>query len=122
MIEFVKTKNKKSFVFDGGTIENSNNVLRGTFIILFANKIIRINKRGEENISYEYTNDLFRKMNMCKTNNISERRNASDLEERLFNMILNGDRLDDEIRKNLRQNYLEVLHVDNSKNNINLIV
>ena len=59
---------------------------------------------------------------MCKTNNISERRNASDLEERLFNMILNGDRLDDEIRKNLRQNYLEVLHVDNSKNNINLIV
>jgi len=116
MIEFVNTENNKSFIFDGDTLQEENNILRGTFIILFANKIIRITKDNVKNVSYEYPDYLFQDMNMCKAGNVVIRRDANDLEKRLYNIILDGRRLDDSLRKDLRQNYLNVFHIDNSEN------
>lgn len=112
MIEKIVTKNNKSFVIDSETLKNEHGILRGTFLMLFANKIIRTNKNGKVNVAYEYSNHLFNDMNICSDSNVVSRNEASSVELSLYNMILNGQSLTDEVRKELRDNYLEELYVD----------
>ena len=116
MIEVVETKNKKRFIFDNSIVNEKNDILRGSFVMLFANKIILKSKDGKESISYEYPTNVFENMNMCKVSNIEKRRIANELENRLYNGLRNNMSLSDDIRKLLRNNYLNIIHVDNMEN------
>jgi hypothetical protein len=60
---------------------------------------------GTRNVAYEYPSLIFSGANLCQKQNISERSEATAIEQELFNRVRQGDKLNNEIRAFLRLNY-----------------
>ncbi|WP_054749459.1 hypothetical protein [Lacticaseibacillus thailandensis] len=110
MLNVLTSNTGRHFVVDSDSIQESNGVLRASFIMLFANKTFQISKdasgKTKKIASYEYPSEFFQNLNLIKTAKVSSQQEASLIETDLFNRIQSKQPLNKEIREYLREYYL----------------
>lgn len=114
MLKHLFTKSGSQFVYDDQTVTRTNGIIKARFVMLRAEKIIRIatkKKTGEQYAAtnYDYSSQLFNNLQMCEESDIESDKPADDTLTDLYNRISHNQILGADLQKLLRESYLKVI-------------
>ncbi|MEA0974433.1 hypothetical protein U6Y60_13665 [Lacticaseibacillus paracasei] len=118
MLKHLITDQGTEFVYDNKTVAENGTILTANFILLRAEKVIRLatkKSNGEqyEAVDYQYSSQFFRHLQMCHLSDIKNDTEADDTLIDLYERISTGKSLSKELRQMLRNKYLKIIDLRN---------